>query len=543
MGATVSAALSGVAPGSAALAAVGTAGTAAGVPVSIVQTSANLAQALTTMPGTRFEPTGPPAGTPVIDVNDAVSYQSVQGFGAAMTDSSAWLIERRLPAAARASLMSELFAPQGLHLSFLRVPIGASDFTVGGRPYSYDDVAPGRSDPRLRHFSIAHDHAYILPALRAALALNPQLQMLATPWSAPAWMKGNDALNDLGERGTLRSSAYGPWAAYIIRFLRAYAAAGVPIGALTPANEPGDPTAYPGMNMSPGSIAIWIRRFLTPRLARAHLHPRIYAADYGWGTPSAARAAISGLAARDLSGIAWHCYFGSPDVMDALHVRVPSLDEIVDECSPGISAIPVSEVVISSLREWASTVALWNLALNPAGGPVQAPNSGCPGCTGLVTVHPETGAVTHNLAWYQLGQASEFVDVGARRVASNTFVNYDYLKPGVNFITTSLDDVAFVDPDGDRVLIAYNNSPASIAFGVDWRGSDFEYSLPSHATATFQWGPAAPRGAGPGAAASPAGAPASSASAGLPASGGGVQPDLSAARRADRTRRRSRGRG
>ncbi len=173
MGATVSAALSGVAPGSAALAAVGTAGTAAGVPVSIVQTSANLAQALTTMPGTRFEPTGPPAGTPVIDVNDAVSYQSVRGFGAAMTDSSAWLIERRLPAAARASLMSELFAPQGLHLSFLRVPIGASDFTVGGRPYSYDDVAPGRSDPQLRHFSIAHDHAYILPALRAALSLNP----------------------------------------------------------------------------------------------------------------------------------------------------------------------------------------------------------------------------------------------------------------------------------------------------------------------------------------------------------------------------------
>jgi glucosylceramidase len=179
-------------------------------------------------------------------------------------------------------------------------------------------------------------------------------------------------------------------------------------------------------------------------------------------------------------------------VMDALHARVPALDEIVDECSPGISAIPVSEVVISSLRDWASTVALWNLALDPAGGPVQAPNSGCPRCSGLATINPLTGTFTRNLAWYQLGQASEFVDVGAQRVASNTFVSYHYLKPGVNFITTSLDDVAFVNPDGVRVLMAYNNSQSKISFAVSWHGASFEYSLPPRATVTFRWGPPAP---------------------------------------------------
>ncbi len=520
VGATVAATLLGLAMVPGAL--------AAGDPVTVVQTSANLSQALNPMRATRLRPGGPAPGTPVIDIDDSVLYQRVEGFGAAMTDSSAWLIERRLPHATSAQLMSDVFGPDGLHLSFLRVPIGASDFTVGGRPYSYDDRPRGRSDPKLRHFSIAHDRAYILPALRAALALNPQLQTLATPWSAPAWMKGNDSLDDVGERGTLRGSAYGPWAGYIVKFLQAYAAAGVPIQALTPANEPGNPTRYPGMNMSSGSIAIWISRFLAPALERARLHPKLYAADYGWGTPSAAQAAISGPAAPDLSGIAWHCYFGSPSVMSSLHTRVPGLDEIVDECSPGISAIPVSEVVISSLREWASTVALWNLALNPAGGPVQAPNTGCPGCTGLVMINPRGGTVTRNLAWYQLGQASEFVEVGARRVASNTFVNYDYLKPGVNFITTSLDDVAFVNPDGDRVLIAYNNSPARITFAVSWHGSYFEYALPSHATVTFQWGP------------EPA---ASSSTPALPASGTGVQPDLSAARRAARTRPRSLARG
>jgi glucosylceramidase len=317
--------------------------------------------------------------------------------------------------------------------------------------------------------------------------LNPTIELLASPWSPPAWMKHNDALDDFDLLGTLRGSAYGPWASYIVRFLKAYAAAGVPIAALTPANEPGNPTFYPGLNMAAGSISIWISRFLAPALRRARLHPKIYAADRGWGTPSAATVAIYGPGRRNLNGIAWHCYFGSPDVMARIHTAAPALDQIVDECSPGISTIPVAEVLIASLRDWASTVALWNLALNPTGGPVQKPDRGCPGCTGLVTVDSSTGTFTPRLAFYQLGQASQFVAVGARRVASNTFATYTYRRPGVNFISSSLDDVAFVNPDGSRVLLTYNNSLAAITFAVDWRGSYFEYSLPAGATATFQW--------------------------------------------------------
>jgi len=300
-------------------------------------------------------------------------------------------------------------------------------------------------------------------------------------------MKGNDALNDVGGRGTLRALAYGPWADYIVRFLRAYAAAGVPINALTAANEPGNPTSYPGLNMSPGSLAIWISHFLAPALSAAHLRPRIYGGDTGWGKPPVAREAALGRGHNDLSGVAWHCYFGSPDVMAALHTLAPTLNQIVDECSPGISAIPISEVVISSLRDWASTVALWNLALNPSGGPVQAPNTGCPGCSGLATINPLAGSFTPTLAWYQLGQASRFVQAGAVRVQSNTFVSYNYLTRGVNFISPSLDDVAFANPDGTRVLLAYDNATTPITFAVSWQGDYFEYTLPAGATVTFQW--------------------------------------------------------
>ncbi len=456
--------------------------------VSVVQTSADLSQLLAPMPGLHFEHTVPAEGVAVISVNDSVGYQRVGGFGAAMTDSSAWLIERELPAASRAALMSDLFGSGGLGLSFLRVPIGATDFTVGGRPYSYDDLPPGRSDPRLAHFSIAHDEAYILPALNQARALDPGIAFLASPWTPPAWMKGNDSLGNVKDGGTLRADAYGPWAAYIVKFIQAYARAGVPITALTAANEVGTPTLYPGLNMSLSSLSSWIGQDLVPALTRARLHPKLYAADWGWGTTSRRdAAALTETTANEYAGVAWHCYYGGPDVMNAIHSQLPQLDEIVDECSPGISAIPISEVVISSLRDWASTVALWNLALDPTGGPVQVPDDGCPGCSGLVTINENGGALTFNLAYYELGQASAFVQRGAQRIESGHFVSYTYRKPGVNFVSAGLDDVAFANPDGTRVLIAYNNGTQATVFAVDWHGRYFEYTLPAAATVTFEW--------------------------------------------------------
>jgi glucosylceramidase len=457
--------------------------------VEVVQTSANLSERLTAQPGLEFGHTPPAKGLSVISVNDEVRYQRVTGFGAAMTDSSAWLIERELTASARTALMSELFGAGGLALDFVRVPIGASDFTVGGRPYSYDDLAPGHSDPRLSHFSIAHDRAYILPALTQALALDRQIELLASPWTPPAWMKANDSLDNVDDRGTLLGFAYGPWAAYIVKFIQAYARAGVPIAALTPQNEPGQATLYPGLNMSEASLAVWIKQDLAPALASAKLHVRLYGDDQGWSPSSVAFAqqASRSPSGSDLAGVAWHCYFGSPDVMSAFRSRAPRFDQIVDECSPGISAIPISEVVISSLRDWASTVALWNLALDQDGGPVQGQDTGCAGCSGLVTINDSTHTATANLALYQLGQASEFVEAGADRVASTHFVSYSYTKPGVNFVSAGLDDVAFVNPDGTRVLIAYNNSSRAIPFAVSWHGEYFTDTLPAKGMATFRW--------------------------------------------------------
>src|SRR5581483_4403442 len=159
-------------------------------------------------------------GAPVIDVDAGTSYQRVNGFGAAMTDTSAWLMELHTTPATRRQLMDELFGSGGIRLNFVRVPMGASDFTSNGQPYTYDDMPAGASDPLLRHFSIAHDQAYILPALRQVLAEDRQTEFLASPWTPPAWMKANHALSNQADRGTLRKSAFGPWARYFVAFLK-----------------------------------------------------------------------------------------------------------------------------------------------------------------------------------------------------------------------------------------------------------------------------------------------------------------------------------
>ena len=404
-----------------------------------------------------------------------------------MTDSSAWLI-RSLGTAIQTNLMQSLFGPTGIGLNFLRVAIGASDFTAGGVPYTYDDVAPGVSDFPLAHFSIAHDESYLLPAIREALGLQPQIRVLASPWTAPAWMKTNDRLDNMGGTGVLEASAYEAYAHYLVRFITAYRRDGVAIADVTPQNEPGNPTAYPGMTLNERGEAAFIRFHLVPALRRARLRTGIYGFDEGWGGRRFwfARKLARSRAAADLVGIATHCYFGAPTAISRLHSENPKLVEILSECAPSLTGAAASEIEIASLRNWASAVVLFNLALDPNGGPVQPPDTGCPGCAGLVTVDPAAQTVSRTIDYYQLGQLSKFVQPGAVRIASEHFVSYGY-SPTTGIATPGLDDVAFRDPDGKDVLLAYNSAPTPISFAVESHHRYALYQLAPGATATLLW--------------------------------------------------------
>jgi glucosylceramidase len=474
-----------------------------GPKVEVVLTSANLHQALTSQAPLQSSTAAPKKQTPLIDVSEKLRFQTIKGVGGAMTDSSAWLLFHELDGGTRAWLLRKLFGVGGIALRFVKVPIGGTDFTAAGVPYTYDDLAAGQTDPTLADFSVAHDDAYILPALRQALRLDHHAFVLATPWSPPAWMKTSGILgNPSSDLGWLKQADYGLMAEYIVKFLRAYAAAGVHVDAITPQNEPGQQTGYPGSSMSESDEATFVQGSLKPALTGAHLSTQIYGYDFSWWPPSTGFAwGLAGSpAAPDLAGIASHCYFGSPAWMAAMHAQHPALDQIVSECAMGTLPFSTSELEIASMRNWASAVALWNLALDQNGGPVQPPNAGCAGCTGIVTIDDTTRRVTFTRDYYQLGQVSKFLAPGAVRIGSNNFVTYRYVPTGVDqaspFASPGLDDVAFQNPDGTRVLVAYNSATTPIKFAARDDGYYFRYTLEPGATATFAWKPGAPlRGA------------------------------------------------
>lgn len=440
-------------------------------------------------PPLAFRP-GVPQNAPVIRVDSDMRYQRVTGVGAAMTDTSAWLLYDELPAAARAHVMAQLFGTSGIHLGAMRILIAASDFTHNGRPYSYDDLPPGESDPTLSRFSVAHDEAYIIPALREMLNDNPAVWTIAAPWSPPPWMKRNDAFSNPGQRGKLRAGAYPLLAAYLVRFVEAYRSHGIAVDAITPQNEPGQPTSYPGLTLSEQDEGRFLAGYLAPAVRAAGLDVKLYAHDYKWLLfAKVAKLVAEGAVRSVLAGIAWHCYEGNPDAMSELHAQAPELDEVESECSGGLVNGPSAEAMIASFRNWASVVLLWNLALDPRGGPVEPPNSGCPHCTGVVTVDERTHTVSYTVDYYQLGQFSRFVSPGAYRIASNTFVTYNSptLRHQVKWATPGVDNVAFTNPDGSKVLLALNNAPTTQRFAVAWEGRSFTYALPPGATVTFRW--------------------------------------------------------
>jgi glucosylceramidase len=442
-----------------------------------------------------------PSTAPTVVVDPTLTYQTMQGFGGAITDSSATVLYT-LPAAQRAQVMASLFSPTtGDGLDYLRQPIGGSDM-VATAPYTYDDLPAGQTDYDLQHFSIAHDQAEILPLLREAKALNPRLQVIASPWSPPAWMKTSDSL--IGGQLIATPRMYHAYALYLLKFIEEYQANGVTVNAITVQNEPQDRTTdnYPGTDMPSWQEAAVIED-LGPMLRAAHLRTEIFAYDHNWSehpndiasTPPDEVGDINAYpqnvlatpAAKWISGVAFHCYYGDPSAMTTFHNEYPKLQIFMDECSGSQSADPADtfsdtlqwharNLEIGSTRNWSSTVINWNLALDPAGGPHVG---GCSTCTGIVTIGPGD-TVTPNAEYYALGQLSRFVQPGAVRIASTSF--------GTTGWNGEVMDVAFRNPDGSTVLVAHNEADNPQAFAVQEGDQRFTYTLPTYSLATFVWG-------------------------------------------------------
>jgi glucosylceramidase len=444
------------------------------VKVEMYESSTDLKESLQEKDALTFGDVRLPALT--ININSAKAYQQMEGFGASITDSSGWLLYNKLDAAQRKDLMEKLFdRVHGIGLDFIRQPMGASDFALDD--YSYDDLPAGQTDPDLKHFSIAHDQAYIIPILREALAVNPHLKIVATPWSAPGWMKTSGELID----GRLLPSAYESFAKYFVKFVQAYEAAGIPIYAVTMQNEPMYiPKDYPGMGMSAAEQTVFLRDNLGPAFREAHLKAKILVFDHNWNLIDYPITLLEDAKATSFTGgIATHCYGGTPAAQEELHSRFPEQGIWLTECSGGDWQTgrileEQARLIIGSTRHWAKSVVLWNLALDQDHGPYKG---GCKTCRGVVTITDSSlpSTVTMTVDYVALGHVSKFVVPGAYRIESNTFDH------------GNLEDVAFRNPDGSIVLFVLNGSNQPVPFNVEWRGKYFSPTLQGGSVATFRW--------------------------------------------------------
>jgi glucosylceramidase len=419
-----------------------------------------------------------PAGVS-ITVDPATTYQSIVGFGASITDSSSYVMTKYLSPSALTQLLDQLFDPaQGVGLSFLRQPMGASDFSSVG-DFSYDD---GNADPTLSGFNLTQDLKATIPVLQQVVAIDPGMFILGSPWSPPAWMKDNNSMDGTGATGgssALATDAYEPLAQYFVKYVQGYAAHGIVVSAVTPQNEPlyGSGT-YPGMDLDAPSELTLIAQNMGPAFRAAGLKTQIWAYDHNWDQEGYPAQIVSDTTAGGFTqGAAFHCYAGDPSAMTTFHQAFPDKSIYMTECSGGDwQGDPFANTIdlaLQSMANWAQAVVLWNLALDENNGPK---NNGCPTCRGVVTVNSQSAAVTYNADYYALGHFSRFVRPGAVRVGSTS-------SDG------SVSQVAFRNVDGRLAVVGHNTGGGTQSVQVGSGASAMTFSVPANAAFTVSWTP------------------------------------------------------
>jgi glucosylceramidase len=457
----------------------GTAASAQTVPVHLWVTTSS---ATGVTAGLKQEPDlsfGPETqdGVATIDVDEGKTFQTMEGGGASFTDSAAWLVNEKLPPAVRDEVMQKLFDPTaGIGLSFLRNPMGASDLTR--TEYTYDDDPSDKTHPNLPHFSIAHDLRDIVPLTKAARRLNPNLRLMMVPWSPPAWMKDNSSL----VHGDILPQFYSHLANYFVKTIQAYKAQGVPIDYVAINNEPTccPEIDYPSVNLLPAEQITILKNNWFPVWKKQHIHTKILLLDFNWCNNGLVTPLLQESTIRTspfVAGVAYHGYCGKPTVQTDNHDAFGAQAFFTERTgssknNPATQHNKDMNLMIGVFRNWGRTFTKWPVAADENQGPHLG---GCATCTGLITVHTgdAPGKVEYGIEYYTMGHYTKFVPVGAARIDSTA--------------SDRVLNVAFRNPDGALVLIAYNNTNDAQSFHVRWHSQVFRYTLPVNTSATFRW--------------------------------------------------------
>lgn len=386
------------------------------------------------------------------------NYQQVDGFGGCFNELG-YTALLHLSDEERAEVLHSLFHPEGDHrFTICRLPIGASDYALEW--YSHNEVD---GDYNMDHFSIERDQKYLIPYIREALALNPNLKLFASPWSPPTWMKTPKAYN----YGTLRweKEVLEAYALYFVKFVQAYQEQGITIHQIHVQNEVIADQKFPSCVWTGQQLQEFIRDYLGPAFAQHQLDTEIWLGTINAPEPweelikkkttdfdDYAHTVLSDPEAyRYITGVGYQ-WAGK----HALQRTVQSYPELKymqteNECGDGLNSWDYAKYVYNLFQHyWSNGVhayIYWNMALEPKGKSTWGWEQ-----NSMITVDPVTGHKIHNPEYYVMKHFAHFVQAGAYRVG----------------LTGSWAGkaVAFRNPDGQHVVVLANplKEPYTVRF-------------------------------------------------------------------------------
>jgi glucosylceramidase len=422
-----------------------------------------------------------------IRLNPEQRYQEMDGFGAAITGSTAYNLLQMKPED-RTKFLKETFSEtEGMGYSYIRVAIGCSDFSLS--EYTC------RDDKNAAFALTSEENDYVIPVLKEILAIHPGLKILASPWTCPRWMKVNDLVDlkayNSWTGGHLNPTCYADYAGYFVDWLQTFAEAGVPVYAVTPQNEPLNRGNSASLFMGWQEQRDFVKEALSPKLKDAGLNTKIYLFDHNYNYDNMpgqddypARIYDAGTDGLPVAGAAYHNYGGNREELADIHSRYPGKELIFTETSIGTwndgrnLAVrlmeDMREIGLGTVDNWCKAVIVWNLMLDSERGPNR--EGGCQTCYGAVDIdRSDYGTITRNSHYYVIGHLSSVVKPGAIRIGAG-----GYTAPGVSY-------TAFENTNGTYALVLLNNTSENKKITIDGGSNHFSYDAPAKSIVSCQW--------------------------------------------------------
>jgi len=448
--------------------------------VAIYTTTSSLTRDLT-RDAVNFSPKDNLAPT-TITLNPAEQYQTMDGFGAAITGSTCYNLLLMKPADRHAFLTETFSDKDGFGFSYIRISIGCSDFSLS--EYTCCDTKG------IENFALqSEEKDYILPILKEILAINPSIKVIAAPWTCPKWMKVKSLTDrtplDSWTNGQLNPDYYQDYATYFVKWIQAFKAEGIDIYAVTPQNEPLNRGNSASLYMEWEEQRDFVKTALGPQMKAAGLSTKIYAFDHIESQKNYPGKIYEDAAASQyLAGAAYHNYGGNREELLNIHQAYPEKELLFTETSIGTwnSGRDLSkrlmedmeEVALGTINNWCKGVIVWNLMLDNDRGPNR--EGGCQTCYGAVDINnSDYKTIIRNSHYYIIAHLSSVVKPGAVRIATTGYTD--------NGITCS----AFENTDGTYAFVLINNNEKSKKITVSDGQRHFAYDVPGKSVTSYRW--------------------------------------------------------